>query len=66
MLTLDRPSATQIEPRPARTLDLADTFPADRRCIETGCITVLCIYNPGPACYCHTRPTDLEEDPWPL
>lgn len=26
-----------------------------RYCAEDHCITRLCMYNPGPFCFCHTR-----------
>lgn len=41
--------------------DLPVTFPKGRRCVLPSCITVLCQFNPGPRCYCHTRRDPREE-----
>jgi len=29
--------------------------PEDRICARPGCITRLCVHNPGPRCYSHTK-----------
>jgi hypothetical protein len=42
--------------RPEPEPELLDRiYPADRRCPEPGCVTILCTYNPGPRCFLHTQ-----------
>ena len=36
-------------------------FPADRRCAEADCITLLSRWNPGPECFRHSATEPISE-----
>jgi hypothetical protein len=55
MATLTLPRAQSLGAlKPILSEDCFPVFPKGRRCAHGSCETILCIYNPGPACYCHS------------
>jgi hypothetical protein len=66
MATLTLPRAQSLGAlKPILEEDCFPVFEQGRRCAHGSCITVLCQFNPGPACYCHSakRFQGPNEDP---
>ena len=53
MPELRRTERALANPGRARADEKPDQYPKGRDCREPDCITVLCIWNPGPYCYLH-------------